>query len=1051
MKSVTTYITILVLVALILLQPIAHAAASSPLQPQALVDPRIPDSGTVEVLIALDPLPAATLSNVADIDDKIKLLKEWAIRSQTPVKDAIRALGGEVVRSFWITNAMLVRIDAGRILELASIEGINVIVLNTDDVRLLNSPMRSVEAEQAIIENWGVEAVNATGAWNLGYLGNGVRILVIDTGLYIDHVTLQGKLLTLDPTDPTYPGGWIRITDDGLLACSFPADTNGHGTFVASLALGGSPATYKIGVAPAATLMAAQAFQGATATPAQVLAAFEWAANPKFCNGTETGIRPHIVSFSAGFSTYAETFLLDAIKNLLNLNIVVVAAIGNNGPGTTVYPGNMWGVYGIGAIDNTSTVANFSGGAQVLWNNIPADWPFKPPYPSTYIKPDFVAPGVNVIGAGLSANAFTAGNGTSYATPHIAGVTALILEALGALDHRSPIPGKILAEIVYDILVNASTDLGDPGQDDRYGYGLPDAGKAVLLAEEIVRVYQLNVTITPERARVGDRVTLLVPAPQDFTIPNGTLFKLYMGNEQIATLEWNNGIQANFTVPETPRGQYNITIIDETLRYTGSTQLTVEPSIEAPPRAIQGYALAVTLHGHDAQTTYILLLDGSPVANVTTNNLGTGRATIQIPEDAALGEHILESRDANTAETLALATITVATSLVPDALYLQASGPQTIEVGSEATVYLAAYTVSGLVDVNLTITLYTPTGPATLTPVQVDQGVYKVSYTPLAEGYYTLVAKASLALQDIILNASTIHVAYATTATTSMLEALADINDTLDSISSDIASLKTLSEQANRSLTTIETLTESILDQLSKISQKTDIISGTLNETRNIAEDTRTLLHTMNTTLIDRLMALDYAITLTSENITSITRQTLQETQNINSKLATIEQETQTIRAILQQLNQTITTIVGTVATLQESLSDTRLILEAMNTSIAGIQTAIQELKTGISALAEDINMIKQRLDTVAAKIDDTVSGIQALRDKVDTIAATLEQQIAEITGIKEKQETLREESIAARMQAEEAASLAGQARILAGVAAVAAIVAAALGIIRRS
>jgi subtilisin family serine protease len=123
-------------------------------------------------------------------------------------------------------------------------------------------------------------------------------------------------------------------------------------------------------------------------------------------------------------------------------------------------------------------VAWFSSGEVVNWPNPPEEWPFYDTYPSTYVKPDFSAPGVDITSA-VPGGGYEAWSGTSMATPHV----ALIIQAMGVLDFNF----QDLPETVYEILNSTSVDLGDPGQDIRYGWGRIDAYEAVLKAQEYAK------------------------------------------------------------------------------------------------------------------------------------------------------------------------------------------------------------------------------------------------------------------------------------------------------------------------------------------------------------------------------------------------------------------------------------------------------------------------------------------------------------------------------------------------------------------------------------
>jgi hypothetical protein len=122
-----------------------------------------------------------------------------------------------------------------------------------------------------------------------------------------------------------------------------------------------------------------------------------------------------------------------------------------------------------GAIDCNSNVAGFSSRGPVTWQSVPPynDWP----YPPGRINPTTAADGVNTISLAICSR-YRALSGTSMATPHHAGVLALMRE-------RNP---NLAHDRAHDILQNTAVDLGTPGDDNDTGRGRIDAYEAVRAA-----------------------------------------------------------------------------------------------------------------------------------------------------------------------------------------------------------------------------------------------------------------------------------------------------------------------------------------------------------------------------------------------------------------------------------------------------------------------------------------------------------------------------------------------------------------------------------------
>ena len=416
-----------------------------------------------------------------------RALKSHAYTTQAMVKQYIGSLGGEVLNSFWIINALVVRINADRLVDIAGLSIVDRIVPNFEVY--IDEAVKEYDYNvSGKVWSWGINRTRAPEVWEMGYNGSGVRICTIDTGVDISHPALAGKMLTLDPSNPYYPGGWMAFDSAGNPMLMEPMDTHGHGTHVSGTALGGDGKDIVIGVSPGATLMHALALPYGRGTFAQTLAAVEWAADPFYIDPDTgekvyTGLPAHVVSMSWGARNYYGAEYLEPIRHMLLMNIIPVAAIGNGGYGTHDNPGNIYGVFAIGAINEYDQVASFSGGAIIYWPYIPPSWPFNNTYPSRYIKPDFTAPGVRIVSS-MPGGGYAALSGTSMATPHVAGIIALMYQATGWYRYGVPdIPEKF-----YEILRETALDLGDPGQDPRYGWGIVDAYEAVRKALELAKI-----------------------------------------------------------------------------------------------------------------------------------------------------------------------------------------------------------------------------------------------------------------------------------------------------------------------------------------------------------------------------------------------------------------------------------------------------------------------------------------------------------------------------------------------------------------------------------
>lgn len=284
-----------------------------------------------------------------------------------------------------------------------------------------------------------VPHVEAPRLWDDGFKGEGVRIAIVDTGI--------------DPTHPDFEGRIAEMTD---FTGEGTVDQHGHGTHCASIAAGSGAASSGLyrGAAPAATLYTAKVLRSdGQGMMSDVMAGVEWA--------VDQGVQ--IVSLSLGGSGPCDGS--DALSEMcdaaVQAGLVVCVAAGNDGPAayTVGSPGCAREVITVGAASDLDRIASFSSRGPTLDGRT---------------KPDVVAPGVEIVAARAAGTAmgtvvndyYTTASGTSMATPLVAGVCALLLQALPSLT-----PAEVKAR-----LMNNAVDLGEAA--NTQGSGRIDAWAA---------------------------------------------------------------------------------------------------------------------------------------------------------------------------------------------------------------------------------------------------------------------------------------------------------------------------------------------------------------------------------------------------------------------------------------------------------------------------------------------------------------------------------------------------------------------------------------------
>ncbi|MBI1935061.1 S8 family serine peptidase [Candidatus Woesearchaeota archaeon] len=256
---------------------------------------------------------------------------------------------------------------------------------------------------------FNINLTNAPNVWKKTN-GNGVKIAIIDSGIS-QH------------DDLNIAGGVSFISENY-------SDNNGHGTAVAGIISSLLNNKGIIGVSPDAEIYAIKIFENSEGNLYNAIEAVGWAIDNKM----------DIISMSWGLSSYSkilEEVLFKAYEN----NILLIASSGNDGENKILYPAHYPQVIAVGAVDNNNSRASFSNYGNEL---------------------ELVAPGVNIYTTNQNNNYFLNVSGTSFATPHIVGVGALIKSYKPNLTNC----------YIREILRKSAIDLGKKGFDEEYGYGL---------------------------------------------------------------------------------------------------------------------------------------------------------------------------------------------------------------------------------------------------------------------------------------------------------------------------------------------------------------------------------------------------------------------------------------------------------------------------------------------------------------------------------------------------------------------------------------------------
>ncbi|QOR66382.1 S8 family peptidase [Cytobacillus suaedae] len=248
--------------------------------------------------------------------------------------------------------------------------------------------------------------------------GKGIKIAVLDSGVERNHPDLKIA------GGASFVEGSIDYSDD-----------NGHGTHVTGIIGAQHNSTGINGIAPDATIYAVKVLDAeGFGYLSDIAAGIDWAINNNM----------DIINLSIGTNEESVT-LSSMIKKAYNSGVFVVASAGNDGDlngetDTIDYPGRYPETIAVGAVDKNAIRANFSATGPLL---------------------EVVAPGVAILSTYLN-NEYAILSGTSMSTAYATGVLALIMET-------NP---DASASKLRTILQETSKDIGPPGKDSLYGYGI---------------------------------------------------------------------------------------------------------------------------------------------------------------------------------------------------------------------------------------------------------------------------------------------------------------------------------------------------------------------------------------------------------------------------------------------------------------------------------------------------------------------------------------------------------------------------------------------------
>lgn len=361
---------------------------------------------------------------------------------------------------------------------------------------------------------WAIPAINIPKAWEITKGSNSVCIAVIDSGIYRTHP----DLINADIRQ-----GWDYIFNG---YCDW--DSNGHGTNVTGI-IGAETNNYRgiacvnwdVAIIPLRVL----SYDGTGYVSDTIEAIYDAA-----------DIGCDVINISLGSSSYSYAEDL-AVSYAISKGSIVVASAGNDGDASYTYPASYDGVISVGSIDRNLSVSSFSQRNNKVDVTAPGEFVFT----TSYWYKD------------INYSDYAYVSGTSFSAPYVSGIAALM----------SAVKPSITAEEFMEKIKLTSTDLGNVGYDNYYGYGLINAEKMLksvaTIKVEAVSLNKVNTTlnigeseklvatILPSNAS-NKNVTWKSGNPLVATVNNGTITAVGIGTTTIAVTTQDGGKMASILV-----------------------------------------------------------------------------------------------------------------------------------------------------------------------------------------------------------------------------------------------------------------------------------------------------------------------------------------------------------------------------------------------------------------------------------------------------------------------------------------------------------------------
>lgn len=312
------------------------------------------------------------------------------------------------------------------------------------------------------IYQWNLLDIGVDDAWNYSKGNSNITVAVIDSGVDFTHPDLihqawhnPGEIPNNDRDDDN--NGYL----DDTIGWDFrdgdndPSPGHIHGTFISGLIAADDDNNLSVGVAPNVRIMALRFLNDNLRWVSQDWPMFIEAINYAIDNEAD------IIHLSLQAYGIPPSSFYDVIRKAYQNGIPIVSVTGNIlfGEYNVKYPGNYTEVIAVSSTNKSREIADLS---------------------CYGTENEICAPGEDIYSIEPDNDKLVLGSGTSFAAPLVSGAIALMLS----------LNENLSIEMIRHILHETSTDLGQAGKDDLYGYGLLNVSAAL----EYTAIYTMNTT-----------------------------------------------------------------------------------------------------------------------------------------------------------------------------------------------------------------------------------------------------------------------------------------------------------------------------------------------------------------------------------------------------------------------------------------------------------------------------------------------------------------------------------------------------------------------------